>query len=48
MGEAAEEESGVGGPYESFCDGGVSFIVDAETAVIDEPCPGSFHYPSVG
>ena len=28
FGESAEEEAGVGGPYEAFCDAGVAFIVD--------------------
>jgi hypothetical protein len=46
-GEAAEEESGVGGPYEPDGDVGVAFIVDAKPAVIDEPGPGSLDEPAV-
>ncbi len=36
------------GPYESFGDVGVAFIVDAESAMIDEPCPGPFDNPASG
>src|SRR5437879_5821950 len=45
-GEPAEEESRVGGPYESFGDFGVAFRVDPESAVIDKPCPGPFDNPA--
>ena len=48
LGEAAEEESGVGGPYEPFCDDWVAFIVDSQASVVDQPRPSSFHYPSSG
>jgi hypothetical protein len=47
VGEAAEEESAVGCPYESFGDDRVAFIVDLESAVIHEPGPGSFNDPAL-
>ena len=36
------------GPYESFGDDRVTFIVDLEAAVVHQPRPGSFHDPTFG
>ena len=36
-GEAPEEQSAVGGPYEPFSDLGSAFIVDLEAAVVHQP-----------
>src|SRR5436190_23409578 len=48
LGESAEEEAAVRGPYEPFGDDGVAFIVDLEAAMVHQPRPGSFHDPTLG
>lgn len=37
----------MGGPYESCGNGGVSFIVDSQAAMIDKPSPCTFDDPSL-
>src|SRR5215212_5777883 len=47
LGESAEEEAAVGGPYEPFGDDGVAFIVNLEAAMVHQPRPGAFHDPTL-
>lgn len=46
--ESAEEVAAVSGPYETFGDDQVTFVVDLEAAVVHQPRPGSFDDPAFG
>ena len=48
MRESAEEVAAVSGPYETFGDDQVTFVVDLEAAVVHQPRPGSFDDPAFG
>ena len=46
LGQSAQQQPGVRGPYEPFGDQRIAFIVDLEPAVIHQPRPGSLDDPA--
>src|SRR5664280_164133 len=45
IGQSAEEQSGMGGPYKSLSDNRVALVVDLEPTVVHEPRPGALDNP---